>query len=207
MKNDYPVIAENDRGGTRITYGIVGGTSHIVFIKTGRGGTIFRENDDQPDVYPDLAGRIRERFGYTVIVADNPLGENRPDPLIDDMGFLNQYAEESRLRDVVADYVGFSAGADYGAWYGHLFPVIRRMLLINPIVNLNPHRMKDCCDRFSGEEISFLFGESDPSARYAFLIPTRGNVCCEKMTGQGHLPDPELFIAKVLEFLNRPKPS
>lgn len=185
---------------TRVSYGILNGNSTVVFVKVGRGGTVYGENDLHPDVYLRLAHEINRRYGYTVIVSDNPTDEKNPNPLEYDMRFIGDLARFSG-RGFSVDYVGFSAGADYGAWFGHLFPEIRRMLLINPIVNLNTHKLKECCQKFDGA-ISFLFGENDASAKYASVIPTDQKIGCAFLPGERHVLKDGVLTAEVLRFLD-----
>lgn len=115
---------------TRISYGIMNGSKTIVLLKVGRGGNIYGENNSHPEVYLHLAQEINRHYGFTVIVSDNPVIETNPNPLIYDVQFVSEYADRFGFTDFSIVYVGFSAGANYGAWFGYLFPEIQRMLLI-----------------------------------------------------------------------------
>lgn len=190
IKKEYPCGANN--------YGIVLGNETVVFIKTGRGGRIFGENDEQPDLYAELANEINFQFGYSVVVADNPMGEARTNPLDDDIRFIIEYLKQSADFSIL--YIGYSSGANYGAWYAHNYSEISNMLLLNPILNFNLHRTLECCERFSGI-IEFAMGENDPSVQWAELISEIRDIRMKYLCGQGHRIESKLFINTVLEFL------
>ncbi|MCM1533658.1 MAG: hypothetical protein NC099_03285 [Corallococcus sp.] len=184
--------------GRVIGYGIKRGNETVVFIKTGRGGHICGENDEQRNVYVTLADKIGRKFGYSVVVSDNPIGETRDNPLDDDMCFLTDYFK--RFTDFSILYAGYSAGADYGAWYGYRYPKICHMLLVNPSLNFNLHKTKECCKRFGGT-VEFAIGENDPSAQWTGLIGETSRIKIKYLRGQGHRIESALFIDTVSEFI------
>lgn len=122
-----------------IKYGIKFSSDTVVFLKTGKGATIYGENEEQSTLYLDLMEKIFQEFGYTVFVANNPLECDMEDPLIKDEGILKQIFPN--VKEIV--YVGYSSGANFGAWYGRSY---EKMLLINPILNMNFHKLQRTCE-------------------------------------------------------------
>jgi len=182
-------------GDTAITFGVVRGGGTVVFLKSGRGGHVVGENN----CYVKLADILKKDFACSVFVADNPVGEVREDPLNDDFIFLNSIFDKPEVI-----YIGSSAGANYGSWYGHKYPQIKHMLLINPLLFMNSHRTTICSENFS-EKIKYVIGEQDESARWVGFVPERDNVCYDIINGVGHcLPD-EVYISTVLTFLQEVK--
>lgn len=190
------IITKEYAGGIN-GYGVKHGSQTVVFIKTGRGGRVCGEND-RSDLYAGLANEINVRFGYSVVVSDNPADETRDNPLDDEINFITAYFK--RTADITVLYIGYSAGANYGAWYAHRYAVIRDMLLINPVLNFNLHKMQECCERFSGT-IEFAIGENDPSARWTGLIGENRNIKIKRLCGQGHRIESGMLIDTVLEFM------
>lgn len=187
----YSYTYEKTYGKTAVKYAAIGGEGDTVFIKTGRGGHIFGENS----LYETIAAHINKTFGYSVMVADNPENETRDNPLTDDMKFIE---DSLGKRDII--YIGSSAGANYGAWYGWQFPSIKKMLLVNPILNFNFHRMMECVKNFAGN-ITFALGDLDISFRWRVLIPKEKNVKITELSGQGHCVDGQVFCRTVTDFL------
>lgn len=195
----YDELFEKEYKDVRIKYGIKYGSEVVVFIKSGKSGHIVGEFEGQLNLYEELANQINTTFGYSVVVANNPLEDNRNNPLEEDFNFINE-----RILNKAANYsviyIGSSSGANYGAWYGWQISNIEKMLLINPIINLNFHRTKECIERFNGQ-ITFAVGEYDPSFKWCEILPKRQNVNLLKLSGQGHRIDREVFIRAVMEFL------
>ena len=112
-----------------------------------------------------MASHIHQKYGITTIVSSNPFnGEN---PLDIDIGVINELAN-NQVSEIY--YMGHSNGAVIGACWGGQYPLIKRMLLINPPIMMNWHKTKQGLKSFQGERATFIFGEHDPSAKYAGLI-------------------------------------
>ncbi len=197
----YDELIENVYKDFRIKYGIKYGGEVVVFIKSGKGGRIEGEFDGQTNAYEELANLINTAFGYTVVVVDNPLEDNRNNPLEEDFNFINTRFL-NKFSDYSVIYIGNSSGANYGAWYGWQISNAGKMLLINPIINLNFHRTKECIEKFNGQ-ITFAVGEYDPSFKWCEILPKRPNVKLLELSGQGHKVDRNLFINVVMGFLRR----
>ncbi len=195
----YDELLENVYKDFRIKYGIKHGGEVVVFIKSGKGGHIEGEFEGRINLYEELANQINTTFGYSVVVVNNPLEDNRNNPLEEDFSFTGKHIL-NKLANYSVIYVGNSSGANYGAWYGWQISNVKKMLLFNPIINLNFHRTKECVERFDGQ-ITFAVGEHDPSFKWCEILPKRQNVSVLKLPGQGHHIDSEVFINIVMEFL------
>lgn len=192
---EYNKTEEKVYNGVKIQYGIINGDSTLVFIKTGRGGNIFGENEKQCNLYVNMANSINLKYGFTVVVSDNPLHETRYNPLVDDFNFLNENFRYEKLF-----YVGYSSGANYGSWYGCEFFNINKMLLINPTLNYNYHKTDHSCRNFQGN-IKYVLGEKDESSKWLEFIPKINNVKYIILQGQDHHIENTLFEKTVDEFL------
>jgi len=195
----YDELFENKYDDVCIKYGIKYGSEVVVFMKSGKGGHIEGEFEGQINLYEELAYQINTTFGYSVVVVNNPLEDNRNNPLEEDFNFISKYFLNKFINYSVI-YIGNSSGANYGAWYGWQITNNEKMLLFNPIINFNFHRTKDCVERFNGQ-ITFAVGEYDPSFKWRELIPKRQNIKLLELPEQGHRIDRELFISIVTEFL------
>lgn len=140
-----------------IEYGILEGSNTILFIKVGQGGNIYGYENK----YLHIAHRMRAQFGYTVIVSSNPFnGQNPLDQAMDVMGV---YAESKGFLTYEVHYMGHSNGALIGFTWGHLYPQIKKMLLINGPLMVNWHRSKAGLAQIKDKTVTFVYGEKDPS--------------------------------------------
>ena len=140
-------------------YGIMEGLGRVVLIKTGRGGSIYG-NDNK---YLRLAELIRERYGSTVVVSSNPVDSKCI--LSDEIDAISQYV--SLIDDIV--FIGVSNGALIGAQQAWKNPSIKELLLINGPLMINWPRTKVGIELFDGESL-FLYGDLDPSYPYLGLL-------------------------------------
>ncbi len=140
--------------------GIVPGNETCVYIKTGKGGSIYGYEGK----YIAIAMRIYKDFGYTVCVSANPMGEDCV--LSDEIAELkNRHAGIKEIH-----YIGISNGALVGAQQAHQIETIKRMLLINGPLMINWHKTKAGVEKFNGKEVVFVYGEKDPSFKYYDLL-------------------------------------
>ena len=141
-------------------FGIKCGDSNLVFIKTGKGGSI-NGNEDR---YLFMAEHIFNVFGCSVTIASNPANEK-----CDLVSELDTVLQKLEAVDRIL-YIGMSEGALIGAQQGYKVPLIKRMLLVNAPLMINPSKTKQGIERFSGEYIEMVYGTLDPSYRYYFLL-------------------------------------
>lgn len=167
---NYPI--ENDK------MGIIPGTDTCVFIKTGRGGTIYGYKGK----YLSVAEQIYKRYGFSVCVSSNPAG--RDCVLMDEIDELN--AQLPFLKEIL--FVGISNGALVGAQQAYSTGCISRMLLINGPLMINWHKTKSGIEKFVGKEVMLVYGEEDPSYRYYDLLKLIDSdaVECYSVAGADH---------------------
>lgn len=96
--------------------------------------------------------------------------------------------------------MGVSAGATMALWYAVKYPQIRRVLCVNPVLNINLHRTSNGVRNFSGEKLAVVFGEKDPSAKWAKLLPVLPNLQIHIIPDADHV-----FCGKLDEFIDLPK--
>lgn len=196
MNEDFDEIIELPLAGETIQYGIVNGSNTIVFIKAGANGSMYGYEKK----YLQMARNINKSHGYTVICSSNP-DYNRENPLNQAIELIANYAETHNFADYEILYMGHSDGAALAARYGHLYPKIKRMLLINPPIFFNWHKLRDGMKEFAGERATFVYGELDPSYKYVEMLTLIKNerVKWEIIKGADHH-----FKGKLEEFINLP---
>ncbi len=146
-----------------IDYGIVNGDNTILFIKAGQDGSMYGYENK----YLQIAKRINEKYGYTVITSSNPFdGRN---PLDNAIEVIEEYCK-NKFDDYDIYYMGHSNGGIIGAWFGNNYEKIKRMLLINAPLMYNWHKTKDGIKKFGGELLSLVYGEYDQSIKYTELL-------------------------------------
>lgn len=154
---------------TVLNYGIVYGNETIVFIKGGQDCSIYGYQNK----YLKMARNIHDTYGYTVICSNNPFdGEN---PLDNAMKVIKKICTKCGFKDYQIYYMGLSNGAIVGIWYGVNYPQIKRMLLINPPLDVYWDITKNGILKFQGERMNFVFGDLDPSYPYTPLIQEMTN--------------------------------
>lgn len=193
---DFDEIIELPFNGETIQYGIVNGSNTIVFIKAGANGSMYGYENK----YLQIARNINKSHGYTVICSSNP-DYNRENPLNQAIELIANYAETNNFNDYEILYMGHSDGAALAARYGHIYPKIKKMLLINSPIFFNWHKLKDGMKQFKGEQAIFIYGDLDPSYKYAEMLSLIGNerIKYEIIQGADHH-----FKGKLDEFINLP---
>lgn len=148
MTFDKIITKQVDRG--TVEYGIIFGNDKVVFIKAGAGGTIWGYEDR----YLEMAHRVHERLGATVICASNSLR-----CLDMDMKTINWCAKKLGTQDCECYFVGVSDGADQCislARYGST----KKLLCINPSF-VPSHNPTNRLILLSNIEKIFVYGTKD----------------------------------------------
>jgi len=130
--------------------------------------------------YAKIAERVSTDHGLTVFVASTPIdsweGKNAFNNFELIMNCIAKYMEDFEISDYFVYTMGISAGGSFLLWYAYLYPMIKRVLAVNPVLRINLHRTKDGIAKFNGDFIILIFGEQDPSACFAPLLDSRANV-------------------------------
>lgn len=176
-------------------FGIMFGNDVLVFIKTGRGGSIYGKDDK----YLNLSSKIRDKYGYTVVVSSNPPEEN-----------ANIETEFKEVADNI-DYpdeiifIGISNGALVGAQQCWKDERVRKMLLINGPLMINWPRTKKGLNLFSGDKAELIYGSLDSSFQYIECLDLIDNKRVSykilKEVDHGFTNNSELLEHSVMSFL------
>ncbi len=143
---------------TTIEYEIIDGNNIILLIKPGQNGSLRGYNDK----YINLANYINQKYGYTVICTSNPY-DRKHNPLEDAWEVIKEYVEYRGFREYEVNYFGNSIGGTIGARWGYQFPIIKKMLLVNPPLMVNYDKIKEGLVKFNGERLVLIYGSLDPS--------------------------------------------
>lgn len=159
--NEFKKIKQED---SAIEYGIIHGSSTIVFIKVGFKGSIYGYDFK----YVKSAKQLSKNYGCTVIVASNPNGYD--DDFSSEMELVKEYASLHKLEDFQVYYMGHSNGASLGMIHGYKYPFIKKMLLINGPLFRDPDKIFKGIEEFSGEKIIIIYGKKDPTITQAMIM-------------------------------------
>lgn len=156
------VIGKNNH-----TYGIIRGNETIVFIKPGLGGSIYGYENK----YFRISEKLNDTFNCTVIVSPN---EKKVD-FDTEMEFIKEYVIHNNLADYQIYYFGHSNGALIGMCNAYKYSQIKRLLLINAPLCINPQKTIDGIKMFAGEKMVLVFGDKDPSFHFVKLFSELSN--------------------------------
>lgn len=156
------VIGKNNH-----TYGIIRGNETIVFIKPGLGGSIYGYENK----YFRISEKLNATFNCTVIVSPN---EKKVD-FDTEMEFIKEYVTHNNLADYQIYYFGHSNGALIGMCNAYKYSQIKRLLLINAPLCINPQKTIDGIKMFAGEKMVLVFGDKDPSFHCVKLFSELSN--------------------------------
>ena len=181
-------------GKNNLTYGTILGNETIVFIKPGLGGSIYGYENK----YLRISEKLNETFNCTVIVSPN---EKKVD-FDTEMDFIKDYATQNNLGEYQIYYFGHSNGALIGMCEAYKYAEIKRLLLINSPLCMNPHKTIEGIKMFNGEKMIMLFGDKDPSFHFVkqFSELSNGKVIFEIIPGADHY-----FTNKIELFMSLPE--
>lgn len=181
-------------GKNNLTYGTILGNETIVFIKPGLGGSIYGYENK----YLRISEKLNETFNCTVIVSPN---EKKVD-FDTEMDFIKDYATQNNLGEYQIYYFGHSNGALIGMCEAYKYAEIKRLLLINSPLCMNPHKTIEGIKNFSGEKMFLLFGDKDPSFHFVKQFSELSNekVIFEIIPGADHY-----FTNKLKLFMSLPE--
>ena len=159
-------------------FGIIKGERNIVFIKTGRGGTI----EGFENKYLNICSLLFEKYGYTFVVCANP--KDSVCDLEEEIKCISKYV--GNYKEIF--FVGISNGASIGVAQCGKIEKIKNAVLINAPLMINFHKIKKGTEKFRGDSMYFLYGEDDPSFRYIEILKSIKNTACKYkiIKGEGH---------------------
>ncbi len=191
---DLKIKRQNDHG--VIEHGVIKGNKTVLLIKTGLGGSIYGYEDK----YLQIANNLNEKYGATVVVADNKNVGNYI-VLNETMYWLKELFNDDELEGVEIYFMGHSDGAKMGAEIGYHYKKIKKMLLINPPLMINLDKQIRGVNEFGGK-IQFVFGEFDLSTQVVDVnnLANNQNIKVEIVKDADHY-----FKGKLQDFIDLPE--
>ena len=174
-------------------FGIIKGEKYLVFIKTGRGGSI----EGFENKYLNICSFLFEKYGYTFVVSANP--KDSACDLEEEIKCISKYIGD--YKEIF--FVGISNGASIGAAQCRKIEKIKDAILINAPLMINFHKIKEGAKKFRGNNMYFLYGEDDPSCRYIEILDSIKNTACKYkiIKGEGHDFSKKSLIYELNYFL------
>ena len=175
-------------------FGIIQGEKYLVFIKTGKGGSI----EGFENKYLSICSFLFEKYGYTFVVSANP--KDSVCDLEEEIKCIDTYIGD--YKEIV--FVGISNGAFIGAAQCRKIEKIKNAVLINAPLMINFHKIKEGAQKFRGNNMYFLYGEDDPSCRYIEILNVIKNTVCKYkiIKGEGHDFSKESLISELNYFFD-----
>jgi len=175
-------------------FGIINGEKNIIFIKTGRGGTI----EGFKNKYLNICDFLFKKYGYTFVVSANP--KDSVCDLEEEIKFISKYIGD--YKEIY--FVGISNGASIGAAQCRKIEKIKNAVLINAPLMINFHKIKEGTQKFRGNNMYFLYGEGDPSCRYIEILDSIKNTACKYkiIKGEGHDFSEETLKSELICFID-----
>lgn len=160
-------------------------------ILTGLGGSA----DGFGNKYSRIAEYVQSDYGFPVFIAPTP-----EDVWEKKEKFFDEVVARFIQNKTCVYLMGVSAGATIALWYAAKYPQIERVLCVNPVLNINLHLTSNGIRNFVGERMTIVFGENDPSAKWAKILPAAPHLQINIVPGADHL-----FSGKLDEFIDLPK--
>lgn len=164
---------------------------NLFLILTGLGGSA----DGFCNKYGRICDSVQKEHGFSALVVPTPQDVwGRKDAFFEEVAA--NFIQNSRRVYIM----GVSAGASLALWFSARYPQIGRVLCVNPVMNLNLHLAIAGAHSFCGEKMTIVFGEYDPSAKWAAAIPQKNNVQTHIIPGADHV-----FSGMLDEFIALPE--
>lgn len=126
-----------------------GRTNKVVMIIVGKWGT----TSGYQNKYITIASNLVEKQGAHVFVVENPgISRDNPKLFIEcAMNFVEKQMEKSDFNSWEIYGAGHSAGAHFWGRFWYLFPRVKKLLLINPVLSVNFFKLNDALKAYSWE--------------------------------------------------------
>ncbi len=180
-----------------IKYAYYDGGKDVVLIITGIGGsTVGYKNK-----YDIMAKNIVQQTNCSVLIATSPQGTwlHIKENLIQ---IINKIIEIKQTEQCNIYAFGHSAGANTLLLSAYLYPQIKSIVAVNPVMNINISQLIDGIKNFN-DKATIIFGEKDSSSKFACLIPQKENTKTIVLPNVDHYftDNLELFISLPLNYL------
>jgi len=154
MRNEFDEVVDNK-------YGIIhGNNERVILIKSGAGGSFCGYEKK----YLRLASDIHDKTGAHVMTAGNLYNKSLQ---LQDIPALSRYIHRMKGNDIQLSFYGASDGAIQGIRLQKEYPIFSQMLLVNPPLCINFHRILEALQVIN-IPLLFVFGSKDPSATLYF---------------------------------------
>ena len=176
-----------------MSIGYIPGSSSVLFIKTGQGGSIYGYENR----YLDLAMKVNERYGWSAFVSATI--EDSMEAYERDMQLMEQCLGTTEYEIF---YLGVSKGGLIGIWYGADNPKIKRMISINAPLMINYHgKTLPRVKKLGRDKLTMIYGSLDPSYKYVPFVEKWTNVEIVKGADHNLSHSPMTFINMFENFL------
>ncbi len=180
-----------------IKYSYYDGGKDVVLIITGIGGSTLGYKNK----YDIIAKSIVQHKKCSVLIATSPQGTwlNIKENLIQ---IINKIIEIKQTDNVNIYAFGHSVGGNILLLNAFRYPQIKRIVAVNPVMNVNISWLIDGIKNFNGKA-SVIFGEQDSSSKFACLIPQKENIQTIILPKIDHYftNNLDLFISLPLKYL------
>lgn len=180
-----------------IKYSYYDGGKDVVLMITGIGGSTFGYKNK----YDIMAKSIVQQTNYSVLIATSPQGTwlHIKENLIQ---IINKIIEIKQTDKINIYAFGHSAGGNTLLLSAYLYPQIKSIVAVNPVININISQLIDGIKNFNGK-ITIVFGEQDSSSKFACLIPSKVNTKTIILPNIDHYftDNLDLFITLPLKYL------
>ena len=162
--NDYVDIISNDQ----VNIGYIPGSSTVLFIKTGQGGSIYGYENK----YLDLGIEVNAKYGFSVFVSAT--SSDSKEAYERDMQLLEQCLSTTEYEIC---YLGVSKGGLIGIWHGADNPKVKRMVSVNAPLMINFHsKTLPGIKKLGKEKLTMVYGSLDPSYKYVPFVEKHTNI-------------------------------
>ncbi len=168
-----------------------------VIIFSGIGGSV----DGFENKYAKIAENLKEKHNVSVFIFAVESWNQFDSLLKMAMDKICEYYKSLKIEDFSLYAMGVSAGASILASNSFKYSQIKKVLAINPVLQMNYFKLLDGVKSFVGKMI-FIFGENDKSAKYCPLLEKQDfkNVDFVIVKGADHQ-----FTNNLKEFINLPE--
>lgn len=134
---------------------------NCLLILTGIGGT----TKGFQNKYEKIAKQVVGKYNYSVIVATSPKGSWQHTKA--NLDYIMSVINENEYHNIFA--MGSSAGANILLMHAYEFPQIKKILAINPVLNVNLHKINNGIEFFNGN-VFLICGEDDMSNKFKEIV-------------------------------------
>lgn len=165
----------------------------VLILLTGIGGTL----EGYEGKYECIAKKAHDELGMSVLIATTPKGSWSH--LRENLDSVMAEMHKTMGSDCSCYLMGFSAGGNIALCHSYLYPEIKRVLVINPVLNINLHIIRKGILAFSGERMTVVIGDGDSSYPFLGMLPKTERLEAVSLSGVDHV-----FTGRTDDFINLP---